>query len=91
MLNKVVKPHNGPSAVVVLIATGNNVAQDANGFTSFGLNGFSWISFPSPSSLIIHHPTNHLLVVMIFLDIPPSSLLILLPTNHMLTIRLRRW
>ena len=38
--NKVVKPHNGPSAVLVLNATGHNVVQDANGFSAFWLNGF---------------------------------------------------
>ena len=37
--NKVVKPHNGPSAVLVLIAIGNNVEQDATGFFDFGING----------------------------------------------------
>ena len=38
--NKVVKPHNGPSAVLVLIATtGNNVIQDETCFPGFGING----------------------------------------------------
>ena len=35
-----VKPHNGPSAVLVLNATGHNVVQDANAFSVFWLNGF---------------------------------------------------
>ena len=33
------KPHNGPSAVLVLIATGNRVIQDATSFYGFGVNG----------------------------------------------------
>ena len=37
--NKVVKPHNGPSAVLVLIAIGNHVVEDATGFYGFGING----------------------------------------------------
>ena len=40
-----VKPHNGPSAVLVLNATCHNAVQDASGFSHFGLNGFSkWFS-----------------------------------------------
>ena len=38
--NKVVKQHNGPSAVSVLNATSHNVIQDAIGFSVFGLDGF---------------------------------------------------
>ena len=39
LLNKVVKPHNGPSAVLVLIAIGNHVVEDGTGFYGFGING----------------------------------------------------
>ena len=39
LINKVVKPHNGPSAILVLIAIGNHVAEDATGFYSFGIIG----------------------------------------------------
>ena len=46
--NKVVKPHNGPSAVLVLNATGHNVVQDEYGYFGFGLNGvatvYNWFS-----------------------------------------------
>ena len=35
--NKVVSPHYGPSAVLVLVATGNNVVQDANGWPGYGI------------------------------------------------------
>ena len=38
--NKVVKPNNGPSAVLVLNGTSHNVIQDAIGFSVFGLAGF---------------------------------------------------
>ena len=38
-MNKVVKPHNGPSAVLVLIAIGNHVVEDATGFYGFEING----------------------------------------------------
>ena len=36
-----VKPHNGPSAVLVLIAIGigNHVVEDSTGFYGFGING----------------------------------------------------
>ena len=37
--NKVVKPRNGPSAVLVLIAIGNHVEEDGTGFDGFGING----------------------------------------------------
>ena len=37
--NKVVKPHSGPSAVLVFNATGHYIVQDANSFSGFGLNG----------------------------------------------------
>ena len=40
LLNKVVKPHNGPWAVLVLNGTSHNVIQDAIGFSVFGLDGF---------------------------------------------------
>ena len=36
--NKVVKPHNGPSAVLVLITIGNHVVEDVIGSYSFGIN-----------------------------------------------------
>ena len=35
--NKVVKPHNGPSAVLVVVAIGNHVVEDATGF--YRING----------------------------------------------------
>ena len=35
-----VKPPNAPSAAMVLIATGNNVVQDATGLSGFGKNSF---------------------------------------------------
>ena len=38
--NKVVKPHNGPSVVLVLITIGNLVVEDAIGFYGFDINGF---------------------------------------------------
>ena len=40
-LNKVVKPHNGPSAILNLIAIGYCVVDDATGtgFYGFGING----------------------------------------------------
>ena len=42
--NKVVKPHNGPSAVFVLIASDNNEVQDPNGFETNGsLGNLKWI------------------------------------------------
>ena len=39
--NKVVKPHNGPSAILNLIAIGYCVVNDATGtgFYGFGING----------------------------------------------------
>ena len=37
--NKVVKPHNGPSAILVLNAIGNHVVEDLTGFYGFGING----------------------------------------------------
>ena len=40
-----VKPHNGPSALLVINATCHNAVQDASGFSGFGLNGFpKWFS-----------------------------------------------
>ena len=43
-----IKPHNGPSAVLVLNATGHNVVQDEYGYFGFGLNGvatvYNWFS-----------------------------------------------
>ena len=39
LLNKVVKPHNGPSAILVLNAIGNHVVEDSTGFYGFGING----------------------------------------------------
>ena len=37
--NKVVKPHNGPSAILDLIAIGYRVVDDATCFYGFGING----------------------------------------------------
>ena len=37
--NKVVKPHNGPLAVLVLIADDDHHVEDATGFYAFGING----------------------------------------------------
>ena len=37
--NKVVKPHNGPSAILDLIAIGYLVVDDATDFNGFGING----------------------------------------------------
>ena len=39
--NKVIKPHNGPSAILNLIAIGYCVVDDATGtgFYGFGING----------------------------------------------------
>ena len=40
-----VKPHNGPSALLVLNANCHNAVQDASGFSGFGRNGFpKWFS-----------------------------------------------
>ena len=58
--NKVVKPHNGPSAVLVLNGTSHNVIQDAIGFSVFGLAGFPtgflvdcWKRWSSPQKIIL--------------------------------------
>ena len=37
--NKVVKPHNGPSAILDFIAISYRVVDDATGFYGFGTNG----------------------------------------------------
>ena len=38
-----VKPNNGPSAALVLIATGYNIVQDATGFFGVGLKKSLWM------------------------------------------------
>ena len=38
-INKVVKPHNGLSALLVLIGIGNHVVEEATGFYGFWING----------------------------------------------------
>ena len=75
------KPHNGPSAVLVLNGTSHNVIQDAIGFSVFGLAGFPsgflvdcWIRWSSPQKIILgaEDPPKFYSVIITMDPLPPK-------------------